>query len=75
MEFAMMDELVRLCLEQGVTELHGHYYPTKKNGMVRDFYKAQGFQELSQDEEGNSEWVLDLTVPYQAKQDVIKVNA
>ncbi|MDR1016162.1 MAG: HAD-IIIC family phosphatase [Coriobacteriales bacterium] len=74
MEFAMMDELTRLAQERGIERIYGHYYPTKKNAMVKDFYAAQHFQKLSEDEKGNSEWLLDLRTGYKEQQDVIKVN-
>ena len=56
MEFAMMDELVRKCSDKGIGRLMGYYYPTAKNGMVKEFYKLQGFTKLKEDAEGNTEW-------------------
>lgn len=60
MECAMMDELVSRCLSRGVKTLVGHYYPTAKNKMVKDFYGTMGFDLVSSDEETGSEWKLDL---------------
>lgn len=54
MEFAMLDELVRLAKEKGVTTLVGHYLPTKKNGMVADLYTELGF------EKKDDIWLLDI---------------
>lgn len=73
MEFAMMDELVRLCREKGVKTLRGYYYPTAKNGMVRDFYEKQGFDKLSEKPDGSSAWTLALE-GYENKNHVIRVN-
>ncbi|MCF0187640.1 MAG: HAD-IIIC family phosphatase, partial [Bacteroidaceae bacterium] len=42
MEFAMMDELISKCVELGIRRVVGYYYPTKKNGMVKEFYAYQG---------------------------------
>ena len=42
-EKAMLDVLVKRALEKGIKEIHGYYYPTAKNGMVKDFYELQGF--------------------------------
>ena len=74
MESAMMDELVRRCLEAGMTVIRGYYYPTKKNQMVRDFYRLQGFEKISEDEGGNTEWELDISKGYQYKNDVIRIG-
>ncbi len=74
MEYAMMDELAAKCLERGITEIRGYYYPTAKNGMVRDFYEKQGFAKLSEDEAGNTVWTLDISKNYHRKQHMIVVN-
>ncbi|MDE5598485.1 MAG: HAD family hydrolase, partial [Lachnospiraceae bacterium] len=74
MEFAMMDELVMKCLEQGIQCLKGYYYPTAKNAMVRDFYALQGFTKTNEDIEGNAEWEFIIPAHYEKKNRVIKVN-
>ena len=74
MEFAMMDELVGHCRKRGVKKIVGHYYPTAKNGMVRDFYGIQGFTKVSEDERGNTDWELLITDGYENKNRVIKVD-
>lgn len=60
MEFAMLDKLVERCREAGLTTINGYYYPTAKNGMVRELYKTFGFQKISEDEAGNTQWMLDV---------------
>ncbi len=74
MEFAMMDSLVMAAKEAGVKTLKGYYYPTAKNGMVREFYALQGFEKESEDESGNTVWKYDIPEDYERKQTVIKVN-
>ena len=74
MEYAMMDEFVKECKARGIAKIRGCYYPTAKNKMVKDFYKDQGFDKISEDEEGNSFWELDLSKPYESKNVAIKVN-
>lgn len=74
MEFAMMDELVRRCRLRGVRKVFGYYYPTAKNGMVRDFYALQGFAKVSEDAEGNTVWLLDIGSGYGRKNKYIKVE-
>jgi predicted enzyme involved in methoxymalonyl-ACP biosynthesis len=73
MEFAMMDELAARATAGGLKTVRGHYYPTAKNGMVRDFYSTQGFEKVSEDVEGNSEWLMPLD-NYEKKNHVINVK-
>ncbi len=74
MEYAMMDELVRLCRVKGIDRIYGYYYPTAKNSMVKDFYGLQGFDKINEDEEGNATWLLDISQEYEIKNKVIKVD-
>ena len=73
MEYAMMDELARLCRERGVKTLRGYYYPTAKNGMVRDFYEKQGFIRQSEEPDGSSVWTRAVE-GYENQNHVIRVN-
>ena len=74
MEFAMMDELVEKAKNSGIRKLVGYYYPTAKNAMVKDFYATQGFEKVSEDEEGNTVWEFIVDENYEKKQHVIAVN-
>ena len=74
MEFAMMDELASQCIAANVEKIIGYYYPTAKNGMVREFYGLQGFQNISEDAEGNTIWEYCLDKSYERKNKVICVN-
>ena len=74
MEFAMMDELVSQCAARRLKRLKGYYYPTAKNGMVKDFYGMQGFTQTGGDAEGNTEWEFVIPERYEKKNKVIKVN-
>lgn len=74
MEYAMMDSLAAKCLQKGITEIRGYYYPTKKNGMVKDFYQKQGFEKIKEDAEGNTEWSLLIDQFYEKKNHVIEVE-
>lgn len=73
MEFAMMDVLVEQAVRRGVVLIKGYYYPTAKNGMVKDFYNTMGFAKESEDGEGNSVWTFDAGIAYTNKNKVIKV--
>lgn len=74
MELAMMDELVDKCQKAGITKVVGYYYPTAKNGMVKDFYAMQGFFKISEDQAGNTVWEYPVTAQYDRKNKVITVN-
>ena len=58
MEDAMLDTLVQRAIEEGITTIYGYYYPTAKNGMVKEFYKTQGFQLVSEAQNGDTVWEL-----------------
>lgn len=75
MEYAMMDALVEEALQAGIHKLVGHYYPTTKNGMVRNFYALLGFTKVSEDDLGNTVWENVIDENYQKKQSVIKINS
>ncbi len=70
----MMDTLAAACKKRGIDTICGYYYPTAKNGMVRDFYEKQGFTKVSEDEAGNTIWKLETADGYSRKNHVIQVN-
>lgn len=73
MEFAMMDALVYKCREYSIHEIHGFYYPTAKNAMVRELYAALGFEKISENN-GNTEWVYHVPAVYTDKNQHIFVK-
>lgn len=73
MEFAMMDMLIEKAKKNGITTVFGYYYPTEKNGMVKDFYDIQGFEKITEDQTGNTVWKFSIPENYQPKQTVIHV--
>lgn len=74
MEYAMMDELVKQAKTAGIKEIHGHYYPTAKNAMVKDFYGQMGFTKTEEDSDKNALWTYILEDEYNIKNHHIKVN-
>ena len=74
MEFAMMDKLVSCSKKRGITDIYGYYYPTAKNGMVKDFYEKQGFEKIKEDKEGNTVWLFKLPKSYKNKNRYIEVK-
>lgn len=75
MEYAMMDELVAACKERNIKKIYGYYYPTKKNGMVKEFYGSQGFHKIAEEETGDTVWLYEIPDVYHKKNNVIAVNA
>lgn len=73
MECAMMDALVEKARHAGIETIYGYYYPTAKNGMVKDFYQLQGFEKIEEDEIGNTKWKLD-TANYSIQSKYIKLE-
>lgn len=73
MEFAMLDTLVKEAKAKGLSRIVGYYFPTAKNGMVRELYAKFGFAKISEDEAGNTIWELPLET-YKEQNHVIRVN-
>jgi predicted enzyme involved in methoxymalonyl-ACP biosynthesis len=65
MEVAMLDAVAAHAQGRGLQAVIGYYLPTKKNGMVADFYARLGFEphEILPQKlpEGSTVWKLDLT--------------
>lgn len=73
MEYAMMDRLAEECRRRNVSTIIGHYYPTAKNGMVKEFYGLQGFSKEDEDEIGNTIWSMHIN-EYRMQNYVIDVR-
>ncbi len=73
LEFALMDEFVLLCKRRGIKTIRGYYYPTQKNGMVKDFYLKNGYRKTIEDSKGNTVWELNVS-DYQKRNVIIEVN-
>ncbi|MCI8402812.1 MAG: HAD-IIIC family phosphatase [Lachnospiraceae bacterium] len=74
MECAMADKLVEECRRRGIKKIIGHFYPTAKNSMVKEFYGMQGFDKIGEDETGNSKWELALE-GYELRNHVIELSS
>lgn len=73
MEDAMLDTLVSDAKKKGLESIIGYYYPTPKNGMVKDFYARMGFEKIDEDDKGNTTWKLDLN-GYEPKNPAIVIQ-
>lgn len=74
MEYAMMDALIEECKKRSIEKIVGYYYPTDKNGMVKDFYFLQGFHKASEGNDGSTVWEYKIEENYQKKNQVITVK-
>ena len=72
MEFAMMDKLAEECQKRDISVIYGYYYPTAKNGMVKNFYELQGFTQIAE-ENGNTKWEFRIIDEYERKNRHIRV--
>jgi len=59
-ETAFLSHVAAEALHRGVRFLRGWYLPTKKNDLVKNFYKSHGFKLIGEREKG-SLWELDLS--------------
>lgn len=73
MEDAMLDTIVSDAKKKGLKTITGYYYPTPKNGMVKEFYARMGFEKTDEDEQGNTTWKLDLST-YEPKNPAIDIH-
>lgn len=73
LEYAMLDSLVKECRKLNIGSIVGYYCPTKKNGMVREFYKDMGFEKIDEDSEGKSTWILNDLENYEIKNRYIEI--
>ena len=73
MEDAMMDAVVADAAARGIKTIRGYYYPTAKNGMVRDFYAEMGYTQLETDGNGGTVWELEVET-YRPRQPHITIE-
>lgn len=59
-EVAVLQEIARQARAAGAKRLLGRYIPTSRNELVKDHYPKLGFSLLTQQEDGSSNWGLDL---------------
>jgi FkbH-like protein len=53
-----MNNIFAYAARRGAKRVIGHYIPTAKNGMVKEFFKSFGFERISEDGAGASQWAL-----------------
>ena len=58
-EQAVLNVLVDLARQRGISRLLGRYVPTEKNSLVRTHYESLGFTARAA-EDGGIDWVLEV---------------
>ena len=53
-----MNNIFSYAARRGAKRVTGHYLPTKKNDMVKGFFKSFGFEKIADGEGGASQWAL-----------------
>ncbi len=61
LEELMMNEIVDSSKNKNLTNIVGYYFPTERNGMVKNFYSDMGFSLVNSDNKGNTVWLLDIS--------------
>jgi FkbH-like protein len=61
-EKATLAILINEAVRGGYRKIIGRYYPTPKNGMVRDLYSRLGFIAVDSKDSGETTWMLDPIV-------------
>ena len=74
LEHAMFDRLVARAQQKGITKIVGHYYPTAKNLLVKDFYATIGFVKTAEDEAGNCTFEFTGFEGYQPQCGVMEIE-
>lgn len=72
MEFAMLDELVKISRKRQIKKIIGFYYKTEKNNMVSNLYLDFGFVKVHEDN-GDTVWELNNLDEYINKNKYISI--
>ena len=73
LELALFDHLINLCKGRGISTINGSYVKSKKNFIVKDFYKTLGFKKLKK-HNNEIKWEFRITKKYTKKNKVIKIT-
>jgi len=66
-ETMVLREILAEARGRGITEVFGTYKPTERNALVADHYRKLGFEQVSADPDGRTEWRIatdvEITAP------------
>ena len=72
LEFALFDYLINLCKSKGISTIYGYYIKSKKNFIVKDFYKTLGFKKVK-GQKNEDKWEFKITGKHDRKNKIIKI--
>ena len=74
LELAIFDHLINLCKRKGILTIYGYYNKSKKNGIVKDFYKRLEFKKIKS-KKNNDIWEFKINPKYFKKNKFIKISS
>lgn len=60
LEFAVLEKIVKLCMERKLNYICGYYHKTGKNQPAEDFYRKSGFTEIGREGE-MGRWKMEVS--------------
>ena len=72
LEFAVFDNLIDLCKKEDISTICGYYNESKKNFIVKDFYKTLAFKKIISKKK-ESKWEYKIPKKYIKKNKIIKI--
>ena len=73
LEFALFDYLISQSKNKGISTICGNYIKSKKNFIVKDFYKTLGFNKVKSNKM-KGKWEYKITNKYVKKNKIIKIT-
>ena len=73
LEFAIFDQLISWCKNKSISTIHGSFIQTKKNSIVKNFYKDLKFKKINKGTK-NTTWEFKIPKNYIKKNNTIKVD-
>ena len=73
LEFAIFDQLISWCKNKSISTIHGSFIQTKKNSIVKNFYKDLKFKKIDKGAK-NTTWEFKIPKNYIKKNNTIKVD-
>ncbi len=73
-EIAFAKKVMAILKDAGIDSLKAQYLPTAKNAQVKDFYEKCGFTCVTEQEDGNKEYQIDLSAADLSIKELYHIN-
>ena len=73
LEFAIFDNLVKLCKKNAISNINGNYIKSEKNSIVKDLFRSLGFKKIK-NSKNNTKLEYKINKNYINKNKIIKIN-